>query len=48
MKKELVQAINDWVDSGPERSLSVFLRSAAREKLRRDGVDIYEDQTNDP
>jgi len=39
----VVDGIKTWIDRGPERDISTFLREAAREKLRRDGIQFTED-----
>jgi hypothetical protein len=36
--KEVVAAIESWASAGPERTKSVFVRDAIREKLNRDGI----------
>lgn len=38
----VVEAIHRWVEEEPERDISTFLRQAAREKLRRDGIEFSE------
>ncbi len=38
----VVQGISEWVSRDPERDFSRFIREAAREKLRRDGVEFDE------
>jgi len=34
--------IEQWVQQNPERDKSTFIREAAREKLRRDGIPFHE------
>jgi phosphopantothenoylcysteine synthetase/decarboxylase len=41
----VVDAICVWVEQAPERDKSTFIREAAREKLRRDGIDFIEGRT---
>jgi hypothetical protein len=41
----VVDAICLWVAQAPERDKSTFIREAAREKLRRDGISFVESQT---
>ncbi len=36
--KPLAGAIEEWVSARPERDKSTFLREAAREKLRNEGI----------
>ncbi len=36
--EQIAEAIKIWVGLGDERSASAFIREAAREKLRRDGI----------
>jgi len=38
----VVTAIAEWVSQTPERDISTFVREAAREKLRRDGIPFNE------
>jgi hypothetical protein len=38
----LFRAVLTWKSASPERTASMFLRDAVREKLRRDGVLIHE------
>ena len=38
----IIQGIQEWIESGTERDISTFLREAAREKLRRDGIKFDE------
>jgi hypothetical protein len=40
--KGLAFAIDQWIDMAPERDKSTFIRDAAREKLRRDGIKFSE------
>ena len=42
--KAVFEAVGTWVGMGPERTYALFLREAAREKLRREGVKFSEDQ----
>ncbi len=39
----LFEGIQEWVAMNEERSTSTFIREAAREKLRRDGIKIKMD-----
>ena len=41
--KPVVEGITTWIGKAPERDISMFMREAAREKLRRDGVEFSED-----
>ena len=41
--RPVVDGITLWVGKSPERDISMFMREAAREKLRRDGVKFNED-----
>jgi len=34
--------IRAWIEQGEERNVSTFLREAAREKLRREGIPLTE------
>lgn len=38
----IVEAIHKWIAKEPERDISTFLRTAAREKLQRDGIPFEE------
>jgi hypothetical protein len=38
----VLRAVEQWVAANPERTLSTFVRSAAREKLRNDGIPFNE------
>lgn len=38
----IVEAIHEWIAQDPERDVSTFVRQAAREKLRRDGIHFVE------
>lgn len=38
----IVEGIQIWVGRGTERDISTFLREAAREKLRREGIQFSE------
>lgn len=38
----VVQGIQQWIQSGTERDISTFIREAAREKLRREGIPFNE------
>lgn len=38
----IVQGIQVWINLGTERDISTFLREAAREKLRREGIPFQE------
>lgn len=40
--RPVVEAIGEWILLGPERDQSTFIREAAREKLRRDGIEFKE------
>ena len=40
--KPVVEGIQRWIGRGDERDISTFIREAAREKLRRDGIDFQE------
>lgn len=40
----VADAIDKWIDQGSERDKSTFIREAAREKLRRDGIPFTEKQ----
>ena len=40
--KPVVDGIQQWIARAPERDISTFIREAAREKLRRDGIDFTE------
>ena len=42
--RAVVDGISVWVGSQPERDISTFMREAAREKLRRDGIEFNENQ----
>ena len=44
MGQSMIQAIEEWLAKSPERTRSIFLRDAAREKLRGEGIKIKEDQ----
>lgn len=39
---ELVEAVDKWVSSHPERDRSIFLRESAREKLAKEGIAMNE------
>lgn len=36
------QAVNEWIQKHPERDRSTFVREAARELLRKDGIPFSE------
>jgi len=38
----IVDGIRIWIGRSPERDISTFIREAAREKLRRDGISFNE------
>jgi len=38
----VVDGIQTWIARGEERDVSTFLREAAREKLRREGISFQE------
>ena len=38
----VVDGIRQWIRNGEERDVSTFIREAAREKLRRDGISFQE------
>ena len=38
----IVEAVGQWVEQHPERSRSLFIREASREKLQRDGIKFRE------
>lgn len=38
----VVDGVRSWIAMHPERDFSSFLREAAREKLRRDGIQFTE------
>ncbi len=38
----IAQGVDKWIELGTERDISTFLRSAAREKLQREGVNLQE------
>jgi hypothetical protein len=38
----VVTAVQSWVSQNPERDVSTFIREAAREKLRREGITFNE------
>jgi len=38
----VLRAVESWVAENPERTLSTFVRSAAREKLKADGIPFNE------
>ena len=38
----MAHAIEIWISKLPERDKSTFIREAAREKLRRDGIEFSE------
>jgi hypothetical protein len=40
----VARAVGDWVSRAPERDLSTFVREAAREKLRNEGIPFNEKQ----
>jgi len=40
----VLKAVEQWVAENPERTLSNFVRSAAREKLRNDGIPFNEQE----
>ena len=40
----VVEGINQWISKGDERDISTFIREAAREKLRRDGINFQEQE----
>jgi hypothetical protein len=42
--KGVAQGILTWISQGEERDQSTFLREAAREKLRREGIPFDEKQ----
>ncbi len=44
----IFEGILQWVSMNEERSTSAFIREAAREKLRRDGIKIKRDQESLP
>jgi len=46
MEPAMIQAIEEWLAKGSERTRSIFLRDAAREKLRAEGIELNEDQTS--
>lgn len=41
--EEIYDAVLLWVEQDPERSIAIFVREAAREKLRADGI-FYSDR----
>lgn len=38
----ILDGVREWVAQHPERDLSTFVREAAREKLRREGITVIE------
>ena len=40
----VVAGIQTWIKKGDERDISTFIREAAREKLRRDGIKFQEQE----
>ena len=40
----VLTAVEKWVKANPERTLSSFVRDAAREKLRHDGIPFNEEE----
>jgi hypothetical protein len=38
----IADGIQKWINRGTERDISTFLREAAREKLRREGIEFQE------
>jgi DNA-binding protein Fis len=42
MPQPIVKAVLTWTEANPERTASMFLRDAVREKLRRDGILLKE------
>ena len=45
MPKGIIEAVCAWVGADPERSISMFIRSAVREKISKEGIKVHEDQT---
>lgn len=41
----VVDGIHRWINKGEERDISTFLREAAREKLRREGIPFAEKES---
>ncbi len=39
----VLAGIRTWIQQGDERDVSTFLREAAREKLRREGIPIMKE-----
>jgi hypothetical protein len=40
--RPIFEAVQQWVGQSHERSVSGFVREAAREKLKRDGIRLQE------
>lgn len=38
----IVEAIHKWISQAPERDISTFVRTSAREKLEREGISFDE------